>query len=130
MHVYMFMHCVCVHMYVQVHVRVYQYMFMCITEYMCFRLYIHVCTCVCVRALYILYASTCSISLFSSQEWRKLQTSEKTPQARRSHTASVITGHPPQLMVVGGWGGRVFSDVWILVVAEGRWSEVLHAHVQ
>ena len=35
-------------------------------------------------------------------------------------------------MVVGGWGGvgGVFSDVWILDLVEGRWSEVLHAHVQ
>ena len=81
-------------------------------------LYMH---CICVY-MYVLNVY--------QQKWSKLQTSEKKPPARYYHTASGITGHPPQLMVVGGYGGRVLSDVWMLDVSQGSWSEVLHAHVQ
>ena len=31
-------------------------------------------------------------------------------------------------MVVGGFGGGVLSDVWLLDVIDGSWTEVLHAH--
>ena len=67
-----------------------------------------------------------------SQNWNKLHTSGKKPPARSSHSACCITGAHPALMVVGGLGydGRVFSDVWLLDVTDGSWSEVLHAHVQ
>ena len=29
-------------------------------------------------------------------------------------------------MVVGGYGGRVLSDVWLLDVIDGSWGEVRH----
>ena len=29
-------------------------------------------------------------------------------------------------MVVGGYGSRVLSDVWLLDVIDGSWSEVLY----
>ena len=36
------------------------------------------------------------------------------------------------MMVVGGYGGHVLSDVWLLDVIDGSWSEVhvLYAHVR
>ena len=33
------------------------------------------------------------------------------------------------MMVVGGYGGHVLSDVWLLDVIDGLWSEVLYAHI-
>ena len=57
--------------------------------------------------------------------------SAKKPPARFNHTACCIAGpltgqEHPILMVAGGGGGisQVFSDVWLLDVDEGVWSEV------
>ena len=57
--------------------------------------------------------------------------SGKKPPARSYHTACCITGpltgqEHPILMVVEGLGDRVkvFSDVWLLDVDKGVWSEV------
>ena len=72
--------------------------------------------------------------LLMSQIWNKLQTSGEKPPGRCYHSACCITGANPALMVVGGFGGTgdggVLSDVWLLDVTDGSWSEVLHAHVQ
>ena len=71
--------------------------------------------------MYIL-PSTCT-----SQNWSKIQTDGKKPPARMWHSACYMTGDNPVLMVVGGFGpscGR--SDVWLLDVTNGSWSEVLH----
>ena len=60
-----------------------------------------------------------------SQNWTKLQTSGKKPPARELHSACCMSGDHPVLMVVGGWdGGRVLSNVWLLDVTDGSWSEV------
>ena len=52
----------------------------------------------------------------------------QTPPARRCHAAcriaGTLTGHRPMLMVVGGTNRDVFSDVWLLDVADGSWREV------
>ena len=56
--------------------------------------------------------------------------SGKKPPARDSHTACCIAGpltgqEHPLLMIVGGWNaGTAFSDVWLLDVDKGVWSEV------
>ena len=66
----------------------------------------------------------------SMQHWTKVSTGEKPP-ARCSHTACCIAGpltgqEHPLLIVVGGDGDRlkVLSDVWLLDVDKGVWSEV------
>ena len=68
-----------------------------------------------------------------SQHWSKVKTSGGRPPARSSHAACCIAGplteQPhPLLMVVGGLDGgyEVLSDVWVLDVAQGLWSQVLH----
>ena len=68
-----------------------------------------------------------------SQHWSKVKTSGGRPPARSSHAACCIagplTGQPhPLLMVICGNGGGfgVLSDVWVLDVAQGLWSQVLH----
>ena len=60
----------------------------------------------------------------------KVATGNKPP-ARNSHTACCIAGpltgqEHPLLMVVGGEGDglKVFSDMWLLDVDKGVWSEV------
>ena len=66
-----------------------------------------------------------------SQHWSKLHISGKKPPARSSHTACCLSGtvNHPFLIVVGGWDGTcVFSDVWLLDVADGSWSEVYYIH--
>ena len=63
-----------------------------------------------------------------SQHWTKVQIKEKKPAPRSYHTTLCIedphTGHHPLLMVVGGSGGSVLSDVWLLDVINGVWTEV------
>ena len=65
----------------------------------------------------------------SMQCWMKVGIEEKPP-ARCWHTACCIAGpltgqEHSVLMVVGGWNGwEVFSDVWLLDVDKGEWSEV------
>ena len=65
----------------------------------------------------------------SMQHWTKVA-SGKRPQPRDSHTAcciaSPLTGQEHSvLMVVGGQDGlMVLSDVWLLDVDKGVWSEV------
>ena len=66
------------------------------------------------------------------QHWSKLHISGRKPPARSSHSACCLsgTGSHPSLMVVGGWDGScVFSDVWLLDVADGSWKEVLYMHM-
>ena len=65
----------------------------------------------------------------SMQHWTKVASGER-PQPRVSHIACCIAGpltgqEHSVLMVVGGWdGAKVFSDVWLLDVDKGVWSEV------
>ena len=63
-----------------------------------------------------------------SQHWTKIQIKEKKPSPRQNHTTLCIedphTGHHPLLMVVGGFDGSVLSDVWLLDVINGVWTEV------
>ena len=65
----------------------------------------------------------------SMQHWTKVG-GGKRPQPRHSHTACCIAGpltgeEHSVLMVVGGWDRlKVFSDVWLLDVDKGVWSEV------
>ena len=77
------------------------------------------------------YVYMCS-TFINVQNWSKLQTSGEKPPARCWHSTCYLTGANPKLMVVGGWGDGVgvLSDVWLLDVTDGSWSEVLHAHVQ
>ena len=62
----------------------------------------------------------------SLQHWTKVSSGKKKPPARHQHTACCIAGpltgqdHPLLLVVVG----KVFSDVWLLDVDKGVWSEV------
>ena len=66
----------------------------------------------------------------SMQHWTKVGTGGKLPVRRSLHTACCIAGpltgqEHSVLMVVGGWNGsKVFSDVWLLDVDKGVWSEV------
>ena len=67
----------------------------------------------------------------SLQHWTKVGSGKKKPPGRFSHTACCIAGpltgqDHPLLLVVGGCagGGEVFSDVWLLDVDKGVWSEV------
>ena len=64
----------------------------------------------------------------SMQHWTKVGSGEKPP-VRYSHTVCCIAGpltgqEHPLLIVVGGDGQKVFSDVWLLDVDKGEWSEV------
>ena len=64
-----------------------------------------------------------------SQQWTKVQIKGNKPSPRTYHTTLCIedphTGHHPLLMVVGGLGvGSVLSDVWLLDVINGLWTEV------
>ena len=68
-----------------------------------------------------------------SQHWSKVKTSGGRPPARYYHAACCIagplTGQPhPLLIVTGGRGEglKALSDVWVLDVAQGLWSQVLH----
>ena len=67
---------------------------------------------------------------YLTQQWSKVRTSGKKPPARRSHSACIIssdiTGHHSLLMVVGGDGDTVLSDVWFLDVTDGSWNEVVY----
>ena len=71
-----------------------------------------------------------------SQLWTKVHIKGKKPAPRTYHTTLCIedphTGHHPLLMVVGGVGSSVLSDVWLLDVINGVWTEVyvhfLHLH--
>ena len=79
--------------------------------------------------MYIVQSCTCMYKFVHIifQNWSKLQTNGTKPPARFFHTTCCVGG---QLMVVGGYGYPVFSDVWLLNVTSGSWSEVLHAHGQ
>ena len=81
--------------------------------------------------VYVTCAYSVFFTLLISQHWSKLQTSGKWPPPRNEHAACCIVGDHPQVMVVGGYGGCALSDVWLLDVTNGSWSEVLHvyAHV-
>ena len=64
-----------------------------------------------------------------SQQWTKVQIKGNKPAPRYYHATLCIedphTGHHPLLMVVGGFGvGSVLSDVWLLDVINGVWTEV------
>ena len=63
-----------------------------------------------------------------SQQWTKVQIKGNKPAPRNYHTTLCIedphTGHHPLLMVVGGDGDSVLSDVWLLDVINGVWTEV------
>ena len=66
----------------------------------------------------------------SMQQWTKVS-SGKRPPARDSHTVCCIAGpltgqKHSVLMVVEGLGDglKVFSDVWLLDVDKGVWSQV------
>ena len=66
-----------------------------------------------------------------SQHWTKVQIKGNKPAPRYYHTTLCIedphTGHHPLLMVVGGsryGSSRILSDVWLLDVINGVWSEV------
>ena len=52
------------------------------------------------------------------------------PPARRHHAAcriaGTLAGDHPMVMVIGGVGKTMFSDVWLLDVAKGSWCEVQH----
>ena len=68
--------------------------------------------------------------IMSMQHWMKVA-SGKMPPGREFHTACCIAGpltgqEHLLLMVAGGYGyeGMVFSDVWLLDVDKGVWSEV------
>jgi len=65
------------------------------------------------------------------QHWTKLKCTGGKPPARTYHATCCIAGTPtgqqhPLLMVIGGWGDglKVFSDVWLLDMNNGVWSEV------
>ena len=65
------------------------------------------------------------------QHWSKDEIKGEKPAARCYHTALCIVGphtaHHPLLIVQGGWsgyGGTVFSAVWVLDVTNGVWSQV------
>ena len=80
--------------------------------------------------LIFMWGNTTKLYLnMSMQHWTKVSTGEKPP-ARCSHTACCIAGpltgqEHSVLMVVGGWNGRkALSDVWLLDVDKGVWSEV------
>ena len=64
----------------------------------------------------------------SMQHWTKVG-SGKRPQPRHFHAACCIAGpltgqEHPLLIVVGGAGQKMLSDVWLLDVDKGVWSEV------
>ena len=64
-----------------------------------------------------------------SQHWTKVQIKGKKPAPRNYHTTLCIedphTGHHPLLMVVGGAGSSsILSDVCLLDVINGVWTEV------
>ena len=63
-----------------------------------------------------------------SQHWTKVQIKGKKPAPRFYHTTLCIedphTGHHPLLMVVGGYDGSILSDVLLLDVINGVWTEV------
>ena len=92
--------------------------------YVCVHL---LCMCICSNMYLQVHAY-----LLMLQNWSSIRTSGKTPPARADHSACYLTGDKAVLMVVGGYGipaNGVLSDVWLLDVTDGLWSEVLHPHV-
>ena len=68
-----------------------------------------------------------SHSVLFMQHFSKMDTQgESCPKERLSHAAVCLGygGDHPQLLVTGGFDGRVMSDVWLLDVQSGRWREV------
>ena len=79
----------------------------------------------------------CTVLVPHFQHWSKVKTSGKKPPARVYHATCVLTGHPIHLAVVGGHGytnsewiafpeQTDFSDMWLLDMTNGSWSEVIH----
>ena len=62
------------------------------------------------------------------QHWSKVDhhEGEPCPVARNGHAAVCLDygGDHPQLLVTGGKGNKVLSDIWMLDVQSGRWREV------
>lgn len=54
-------------------------------------------------------------------------TSGMKPPARDYHATCILTGNHIHLAVIGGYGGSgiVFSDMWLLDMTYGSWSEVI-----
>ena len=68
-----------------------------------------------------------SHSVLFMQHFSKMDTQGGScPEARYSHAAVCLGygGDHPQLLVTGGLGNGVLSDVWMLDVQSGRWREV------
>ena len=68
-----------------------------------------------------------SHSVLFMQNFSKMDTQgEFCPKGRGFHAAVCLGygGDHPQLLVIGGLGSNVLSDVWLLDVQSGRWREV------
>ena len=68
-----------------------------------------------------------SHSVLFMQHFSKMDTQgESCPEGRSSHAAVCLGygGDHPQLLVTGGMGNSLLSDVWLLDVQSGRWREV------
>ena len=68
-----------------------------------------------------------SHSVIFMQHWSKLEIQgESCPVGRWGHAAVCLGygGDHPQLLVTGGYGGTLLSDVWLLDLESGRWREV------
>ena len=82
------------------------------------------------RKLYNTFIVYMCVSLDFSQHWTKLDTTGgPRPPVRRSHAACCIAGpltgqEHPLLLVGSGFGGGVLTDMWVLDVDRGVWSEV------
>ena len=84
-----------------------------------------------VVSVIFMWGNTAKLYLnMSMQHWTKVGIGKKPP-VRYCHTVCCIAGpltgqEHPLLIVVEGLGGgmKVFSDVWLLDVDKGVWSEV------
>ena len=68
-----------------------------------------------------------SHSVLFMQHFSKMDTQgESCPNVRYGHAAVCLGygGDHPQLLVTGGDGIHILSDVWLLDVQSGRWREV------
>ena len=68
-----------------------------------------------------------SHSVLFMQHFSKMDTQgESCPKERYLHAAVCLGygGDHPQLLIIGGYGSSVLSDVWLLDVQSGRWREV------
>ena len=104
------------------------YMYVYEVRYWCF---VDVCLLVLTKCISVSTQCMCMYICFIylPQTWSKLQTSGRKPPARLDHSTCVITGD--HQLVIGGLGRQeVLSDVWLLDLTNGSWSEVLHVYVQ